>query len=313
MESHNWSLEPLLNFIFSYSVYSCKKKSLFSHRSSVLTVRSVSDGLYPPGRDVPADFWLFLPRWSQLCSPCCPLKPWQLDMCRLAASFQRDTVSTMCWDYQSDGTAGLLREHFRELKFPRVELVLTHPCFGTVHNNPCLCQQQRQKRQQRRDASPEQFFPLAGIKCTYEGVYQCYIRAAESPSWKTDAYFCCFWWFYRLDTGWLMHVSMFALYRGFCLVFFAFIHLHGVSMHVYLVSRWLTTFCVNPIKAVDHGDVLDQVQARAHVSKKMYERRLSKMDCGVAVCSNASGNSLQRAILSSATMTFFGSFRCLGN
>lgn len=57
-------------FIFDFIRHNGKVKT--SHRSSLLTVGSVSDSLYPPGRDVPADFWLFLPRWRKLGSPWCP-------------------------------------------------------------------------------------------------------------------------------------------------------------------------------------------------------------------------------------------------
>lgn len=87
------------------------------------------------------------------------------------------------------GAAGLLGPHFRELKFPQ-GWSWSWRIRGSEQSviSPCLCQQQRQKRQQRRDASPEHFLPLAGIKCTYEDVYQCYITAAASPSFKSDSF-----------------------------------------------------------------------------------------------------------------------------
>lgn len=199
-------------------------KMRLSDGSSLLTVWSV-----------PEDFWPFV-----------RLQPEQLDVCRLAASFQRDAVATTRRDYQTDGSRrplGLFNSHFRELKFPQGwSWSLTHPWLRTVHNNPLsLPAATSEARAESLDASPEQFFPLARIKCTYEDVYQCYITAAESPSFKTHSSFCWFCCFYRLlDAGWLMFMfRVFAVCRGFFYSFFLFVfsRLNGVSVQVYLVSH----------------------------------------------------------------------------
>lgn len=131
--------------------------------------------LYPMLQQ-PFGSWLWLSSVSSK-AVICTLKCQQLDICRLALTFQWLSLQLeLCQPsvriIKPMGAAGLLWAHLCELKFPQGSSQSWCICgLKPPKISPCLCQQPRQKRQHRgdlgaseKDASLEHYVPLGKMK-----------------------------------------------------------------------------------------------------------------------------------------------------